>query len=352
MRKLASIQRITELKPIEGADRIELARVLGWQVVVGKGQYKPGDLVVYFEIDSFLPVREEFEFLRDRSFKKSELLGEGFRLKTMQLRGEVSQGLIMSINEVLDPDREYHKGDDVTEILGIREWQIPEMASGSGTIIGEASGKIHVTDEVRIQSEPGLLEEFRNLDYYITLKIDGSSHSIKIDTDDSLHVFGHNYELKDDGASPFYEYIKENKIDEIVRTYMKKNALESMTVQGEWCGAGIQKNRLGLSSPEWFVFTVDENDRRTGLAEMEKFISASRVLKMVPLLEKGTDLPSVYSDEASLLKRAATDDSHSYLNDIPEGIVIRPVEPVYSPILRGPLSMKIINNGYLLKNKE
>ena len=52
MRKLASIQKIIELKPIEGADRIELARVLGWQVVVGKGQYKPGDLVVYYEIDS------------------------------------------------------------------------------------------------------------------------------------------------------------------------------------------------------------------------------------------------------------------------------------------------------------
>lgn len=352
MRKLASIQKIIELKPIEGADRIELARVLGWQVVVGKGQYKPGDLVVYYEIDSFLPVRPEFEFLRDRSFKKSELLGEGFRLRSMQLKGEISQGLITSIDSVLDPSGNYQEGDDVTEVLGIREWQIPEASSGNGTIIGEASGKIHVTDETRIQSEPGLLDEFKGLDYYITLKIDGSSHSIKIDENGELHVFGHNYEYKDDGQSPFYEYIKSNRIDEIVRSYMKENGIKTMTIQGEWCGAGIQKNRLGLIKPDWLIFTVYENERRVGLNEMQKFISSSDVLHMVPLLETGNDLPSKYPDEGGLLERASRDDSHSYQNDIPEGIVIRPTEPVNSSILKGPLSMKVINNRYLLKNKE
>ena len=87
MRKLASIQKIKEIVPIKDADKIEIAKVLGWQVVVRKGQFKPGDLAVYFEIDSFLPVRPEFEFLRDRSYRKNELLGEGFLLKTMKMRG-------------------------------------------------------------------------------------------------------------------------------------------------------------------------------------------------------------------------------------------------------------------------
>ena len=98
MRKLASIQKIREIKPIEGADAIELAIVNNWQVVVAKNVgHKVGDFVVYCEIDSFLPIREEFEFLRKTSYKK---MGdqEGFRLKTIKLRGQVSQGLILPIN--------------------------------------------------------------------------------------------------------------------------------------------------------------------------------------------------------------------------------------------------------------
>ena len=70
MRKLASIQRIWNIEPIEGADRIELAHVLGWQCVVDKGQFKPMDLAVYFEVDSFLPVRPEFEFLSAGKYRR------------------------------------------------------------------------------------------------------------------------------------------------------------------------------------------------------------------------------------------------------------------------------------------
>ena len=74
MRKLASIQRIWKIEPIEGSDKIELAFVLGWQCVVNKGQFKPMDLAVYFEIDSFLPIRDEFEFLRTSSYRKNDRL--------------------------------------------------------------------------------------------------------------------------------------------------------------------------------------------------------------------------------------------------------------------------------------
>ena len=63
-RKLASIRKVLTTKPIEGADAIELAVVDGWQTVIKKGEFQVGDLCVYFEIDSFLPIREEFEFLR------------------------------------------------------------------------------------------------------------------------------------------------------------------------------------------------------------------------------------------------------------------------------------------------
>ena len=99
MRKLASIQTIRKIEPIEGADRIELAHVLGWQCVVNKGQLQPGDKAIYFEIDSFLPIREEFEFMRHSSYKKTDLMGEGFRLKTQKFRGQISQGLLLPVTQ-------------------------------------------------------------------------------------------------------------------------------------------------------------------------------------------------------------------------------------------------------------
>ena len=112
MRKLASIQRIWQIEPIEGADRIELAHVLGWQCVVNKGQFQPMDLAVYFEVDSFLPVREEFEFMRASSYRKTDIMGEGFRLRTMKFRGQISQGLLLPVGMFPEIPEEAELGMD------------------------------------------------------------------------------------------------------------------------------------------------------------------------------------------------------------------------------------------------
>lgn len=100
-RKLATIQRIDEIRPIEGADAIEVARVLGWDVVVKKGEFKVGDLAAYFEIDSFLPRRPEWSFLEKSCLRR---MGEkeGLRLKTIKLRGQVSSGLLMKIEDLFE----------------------------------------------------------------------------------------------------------------------------------------------------------------------------------------------------------------------------------------------------------
>ena len=123
-RKLATIKKITDINPIEGADKIELVTVGGWKVVVAKDVgHKVGDLVVYCEIDSFLPIREEFEFLRKSSYKKMSDGTEGFRLKTIRLRGQISQGLILPIVVLNPPDTNIYitpfEGLDVTEMLEI-----------------------------------------------------------------------------------------------------------------------------------------------------------------------------------------------------------------------------------------
>lgn len=110
MRKLASIQRIWKIEPIKGADRIELAHVLGWQCVVNKGQFQPMDIGVYFEIDSFLPIRPVYEFMRSSSYKKTDIMGEGFKLRTMRFRGQISQGLLLPLEPVPGNPRRGRRG--------------------------------------------------------------------------------------------------------------------------------------------------------------------------------------------------------------------------------------------------
>ena len=236
---------------------------------------------------------------------------------------------------------------DVTEILGVREWEMPERAGSGGTMIGDRPGYIPKTDETRIQSAPELLNEFRGLPYYITTKMDGSSHSIGV-RDGEISFTGHNFTYKDDGKSAFVEYVKAVGIPEKMKEYADEHGLSTLVLQGEWCGEGIQKNRLKLKRPEWFVFTAKTDDKRTDLTTLREICEYVHC-QMVPVEEEGDDLLAKYPDEAALLARA---EGIGYNGTTREGIVIRPIEPVHSYTLSGPLSMKVINNKYLMKNDE
>ena len=345
MRKLASIQRIWKIEPIEGADRIELAHVLGWQCVVNKGQFQPMDTAVYFEIDSFLPIRDEFEFMRSSSYKKTDIMGEGFRLRTMRFRGQISQGLLLPISQFPEIPKDADVGDDVTELLGVRKWEIEERATTGGTVIGTLPYDIPHTDETRVQEEPELIQAFAGLEYYISTKMDGSSHSIGID-ENGFHVTGHNYEYKDDGSSSFYKLVKAREYQTKMEDYMKALGMKTLTIQGELCAPGIQQNRLRLTKPEWYVFTIRENGKRVGLKRMLQICEALDITP-VPIEEVGTDLPSKYPTVEALLSRA---DGEYPNGGKKEGIVIRPTEPVFCPLISASLSMKVVSNKYLLKN--
>ena len=347
MRKLASIQRISKIEPIEGADRIELASVLGWQCVVNKGQFQPMDLAVYFEIDSFLPIRPEFEFMRASSYRKTDIMGEGFRLKTMRFRGQVSQGLLLPIDQFPEIPSDMGIGTDVTDILGVRKWEIEEKVTTGGTVIGTLPIDVPHTDETRVQAEPDLIGDFAGLEYYITTKMDGSSHSVSLD-EDGFHVTGHNYEYRDDGKSAFYELAKRDNIEEKLRKYYEDNGLKTITVQGELCAPGIQQNRLRLTKPEWYVFTIRIDGKRVGLKKMQD-VCAAMDLQMVPVEEVGADLPSKYSTVEALLERA---DGEYPKGGKKEGIVIRPTEPIFNERISASLSMKVVSNKYLLKAEK
>lgn len=346
-RKLASIQRITSIAPIEGADRIELAHVLGWQCVVNKGQFKEDDVGVYFEIDSFLPIKPEFEFLRNSSYKKTDLIGEGFKLRTQKFRGQLSQGLLLPVRTFPEIPADATEGTDVTEILGVRKYEIEEMATSDGTKIGELPCGVPHTDEIRIQAMPELLPCFAGIEYYISTKIDGTSHSVSID-ENGFHVTGHRYEWKDDGKSTFYNLVKERGYQEKMEEFVKQEGLKILTIQGEYFGPGIQKNRLRVKAPDWYVFTVIENGKRVGLRRMQK-VCEKLGMNTVPIEEVGFDLPSKYPTVEALLERA---DGEYPNGGKKEGIVIRPTEPVHNYFIGDSLSMKVVNNKYLLKNDD
>lgn len=208
-------------------------------------------------------------------------------------------------------------------------------------MIGDFPDGIPKTDELRVQSYPELINEFKQVPmYYISTKMDGTSVTMYWKAG-RFGVCGRNYEYADDGKCAMWAYAHEHKIAEKLKEYH----VPDIAIQGEFCGAGIQKNRLKLVRPEWYVFTViDLATRRRYSLETMKKLCEDLELNMVPIEEVKNVFD--YDSIESLLERA----KGKYASGMnKEGIVIRPTEPVYSPIIEGPLSMKVINNDYLLK---
>lgn len=243
----ATIQKIEKLDPIEGADKIERATVLGWGVVVKKDEFKPGDLCIFVEIDSVLPEGPAWsEFMKPR----------GFRVKTAKLRGCLSQGLVFPL-DILPSGFDSTIGWDVSEVLGITHYEKPEAG---GVIGGQSAGPfppIPKTDETRLQSAPGILDELRGRSIYVTVKVDGTSGTFA-----RMHTAFGSYRQGDFLVCTRNRSIKRPEHDSnafwtVADRYDLANRLpEGFAIQGEVAGPKIQKNRLELKAPDLFVFNV------------------------------------------------------------------------------------------------
>jgi RNA ligase (TIGR02306 family) len=340
-RKLASIRKISDIQPIEGADMIELVIVDGWKVVVAKNVgHKLGDLVIYCEIDSFLPIREEFEFLRKSSYKKMVDGTEGFRLRTIKLRGQVSQGLILPIS-VLNPTDtniyvEPFEGLDVTEMLEIVKYEPPVPAELAGKVKGLFPSFLRKTDEERIQNLTLEYEGWKNSDkgFYVTEKLDGSSATFYF-KDGEFGVCSRNLELLETEGNTFWKVARELKLEEWL-TSQDVN----YSIQGELIGESVQGNPYKIKGQTVGFFNAFNIDTQEylGLEEFESLIS-SMGLKSVPILDREFTLPDTIDE---LLKYA---DSKSVLNSNfdREGVVIRSVDRK--------ISFKVISNKFLLNEK-
>lgn len=334
-RKLVSIQTIDAIAPIAGADNIMQARVMGWTVVVKKGEFAPGDSCVFFEIDSVLPDGPAWsEFMRPR----------GFRVRTVKLRGVLSQGLALPVSILGGAPAE--RGVDLRDRLGVIKYEpaLPDARE----VAGAFPTRVPKTDEIRLQSALAVLDEMAGRDFYVTTKLDGTSatffHDAERDPGDRLVACSRNWALVRGENHPWRL---------AARYELAARLPPDFAIQGEICGPGIQKNRLGLGAIELFVFSV--YDVRAGrFLDFEPFVAfcAERGLRTVPIerVVRGADAAAYRHDLGGWLEAARG--LYPGTQQRKEGIVVRPLAEARSEALGGRLSFKVINNDFLLKDED
>lgn len=330
-RKLVSVKIISKIDPIPGAEKIEVATVGGWKVVIAKeDNFIEGQKILFYEIDSFLPVKPEYDFLLRGSKPKKMLIDgkeiEGIRLKTIKLRGQLSQGLILPIPEGLV----IPKDGDVSEQLCIIKYEAPIPASLSGIVKGSFPSFIPKTDEERIQNMSEILNNF-----YVSEKIDGTSVTY-YKKNGLFGVCSRNLELCEGETTQWKIARKMN---------LQEKMPDNFALQGELVGEGIQSNPLKIKGQEVYFFNAYNIESGIYL-NYEDFIGLckSLELKNVPIIDDSFTLPKNVDELLSFAE------GKSLINPDTEreGIVIRPkIEMVYKGQR---FSFKAISNLYLLEN--
>jgi RNA ligase (TIGR02306 family) len=353
MRQLASVQTINAVQPIPGADAIERIRVLGWWVVVKKGEFQEGDRVVYCEIDSLLPERPAFEFLRTNSFKPAQLdpmggivLPAGFRIRTVRLRGQVSQGICFPLS-ILPPDAPTEEGTDVTAALGVVKWEPPLPVGMGGKVKGQFPAFLPKTDEMRVQVLQSVLERNLGKTFYVTEKLDGTSFTAFLRAGE-FGICSRNLWMDEtDESNVLSRVAKALRLQEKLRAAREKLGFD-LAIQAEVIGPGVQKNKYALKNVGLRVFNV-LNLQTSGLvchADMLTILERLGLegvpqLGLIELNHSVDDLVA-FAEGASLLNPKV----HR------EGIILRPLVEEYDEDIGGRLSFKAINPKFLLKYDE
>lgn len=339
MTNLATIEKIHGIQkhPNEEVTALEVAKIKEWPVVVKKGQFTDGDLVVFIRIDSICPKENPYFAFLER---------QKYRIWNAKFKGAPSQGLVCPLSIL--PEKAYEglsfpaEGQDVTEMLGIIKYEKPLDA----TICGDAKGGfpthlISITDEDNLLNAPATLEEFRGEKCYITLKADGSSMTV-INENGTIRVCSRRWEQKEGTG-----------LWKIADAYflpdrLKKIENQNLALQAEACGGKIQGNPLGLSKPAFFVFNVKDisNGKWYGWEEIKQVCNLLGVPTVLCLMED-----FVFDETWDIPRLQALANTAVYKTDggkevKGEGIVLRTMRPKFSPTLGKALSVKILNQEY------
>ena len=350
--KLASVQKILNITPIEGADSIETAHVLGWQVVVKKNEYKIGDLCTYIQIDTIVPDKPEFEFLRDRNF----------RVRTIKLRKQISQGLIVPV-----PVGRFKDGDDVTDIIGVKKYEKPDnnperyekprmpkvwykkwvyifLYSFLYKVAPSLKRKsrspfpkhlVSITDEERIQNIPQCLEQYKNKRFLVSYKLDGSSITIihsKVFGKSKFRICSRRFELHDK-KNDWYKVFNDTDFKSEVIKLVNHYRTNDIIVQGEAIGK-FNGNRHNLQREQIRLFNIYVNGKRLNQKE---FIETC-LKNNIPHCPKYKEVELNHSLEEILKESEIKDILNPH--EWSEGLVWRCLDDNFS--------FKVINNKYLL----
>ena len=266
---------------------------------------------------------------------------EGIRLKTIRLKGQVSQGLIMPLS-ILKNNTIHSEHLDVSDILNVIKYTQPIPANMRGDIKGSFPSNIPHTDEERIQNCGDILQKYKNnVTFYVTSKLDGTSCTM-YKQDGVFGVCGRNWEMKD-GDNIYWKMARKYNIDvKLPNNY---------AIQGEIIGEGLQKNPLKRTGQEFYIFNVIylEPFRYYNYNEFKEFVDTYGLLR-VPEIDDNFKLNHTVDE---LIEYATTKSSLNE-NEMQEGIVVRPLieqtEEINGSISR--FSFKVISNSYLLKHDK
>jgi RNA ligase (TIGR02306 family) len=328
-RKLVTIRTVAEVLPIPGADKIELARVDGWQCVVKKGEFAPGAQGVYFEIDSWLPSNDtRFGFL-EKQFRKNHIGELGARIRTIKLRGQLSQGLLLPVSDF--PELCAAANEDLAPLIGVSKWEPPMPACLAGVARGNFPYFLRKTDQERVQNIPHYLEDPAL--YEVTVKLDGSSMTV-YNNDGQFGVCSRNLDLTETDGNTFWS---------VARAYglpMKLAKFGNIAIQGELIGEGIQANHERIAGHDFYVFDVFDIARQEYVSPQVRYAIVTELgLRHVPVVDHAATLPRTVAECL-----AAAEGENLINGTQREGIVFKRLD--------GQRSFKAISNTYLLNERD
>lgn len=354
-RKLARLVVLDEVIAHPNADALDIATIGGWRVVAQKGLYVTGDIACYFEVDSWIP-NEIAPFLsKDKEPKVYEGV-KGERLRTIKLRGELSQGLLIPVKELPNGDKiaelvtdELLSGFDVdlTETLGILKWERPVNANLAGLAKGNFPQFIRKSDQERVQN---LKRQYQDAvdsqeEFNVTFKLDGSSFTgyVKKNAEDVVvtGVCSRNLELKFEGNEEnlFVKTFNKYNLDDKLRTYHAVTG-RNIALQGEMVGPGIQSNFEGLDEVELYVYNVFDIDAQQYMLPGEaRHVCDDLDLKMVPTFSVRMILPQTIGEVLLM-----ADGDSGLKGKFREGLVFKSLTRHFQ--------FKSISNRYLLKQGD
>lgn len=348
----ATVQIVDNIVSIPGADKIELAHILGWQCVVEKGKFNIGQKAIYVQIDTLLPYNPNYAFLEKSSpFKEYGLeYGEEIkvgtkytRLKTAKFLGNISQGLLLSLNDCNIKDS-VEVGLDVSDLIGAVKYSKPIHISLCGSAKGTFPSFIKKTDEERIQNISSHLKDFDGKKVYVSMKIDGTSATYYYLLDkDEFGICSRNMQMLEDGGSVYALIAKRDNIKEKLKSYCKSIG-RSIAIQGEIAGPSIQGNRLKLPVQTFYLFSIQEIDEKSLPVYLSfEYLSEAHIALDTPIVP----VVDIFEFNSDIHTKDKFISDASNLGKDAEGVVIRTVCEYENPP-RGlsRWSFKVINNNY------